>query len=526
MTRPNWFSVLAYSVAFLLAADSAYSARPTVQTASGPVAGTSSAQPSVTVFKGIPFAAPPVGDLRWRPPQPVKPWRSVLNADHFGASCMQHVVNEFLPWTAEFMTHNRVSEDCLFLNIWTPGPATTANLPVIVFIHGGAFTGGAGDIAVYDGTNLAATGLVVVTINYRLGVFGFLAHPGLTAESDHHSSGNYGLLDQIAALQWVHANIRAFGGDPQRVTIWGQSAGAFSVGDLIASPLAAGVFQRAMADSGLGYAAFPIPDLKSAEEAGAKFAAAHQAMSMKDLRAIPAADLLPGPNDSPLRFAPIIDGWVLPATPQQLSDGRADNDVPVITGYQANDGLLFESPLHTTDDYTAFARRQYGDFADEFLRLYPAATLDQAKEMTAVSTRDRDRVSMFLWASRRTATHRQAVFTYFFDRAIPWPQHPEFGAFHTGEIPYFFLNLKALNRPWEPADFALAKTASSYLAHFAAAGDPNGAALPVWPRVTTDEPETMEIGAQTQTMPLADKERLAFWIRFFASPAGQHAPIF
>jgi para-nitrobenzyl esterase len=526
VTRSNWLSTFACSAAFLVAAHSTFAAGPIVRTVSGPIAGVSNSQNGVTVFKGIPFAEPPVGDLRWRPPQPVKPWTSVLHADHFGASCEQRIVNEFLPWTAEFMTHNQVSEDCLFLNVWAPNPTPSANLPVVVYIHGGAFSSGAGDIAVYDGTNLAATGLIVVTINYRLGVFGFLAHPDLTAESDHHSSGNYGLLDQIAALHWVRANIRAFGGDPQRVTIWGQSAGAFSVGDLIASPLAAGVFQRAMADSGLGFAGFPIPDLKTAEDAGTKFAAAHHAASIKELRAISAADLLPGPNDSPLRFAPIIDGWVLPATPQQLSDGHVDNDVPVITGYQANDGLLFESPLHATDDYSAMAHRQYADFADEFLRLYPASTLDQAKEMTALSIRDRDRVSMFLWASRRAATHHQPVFTYFFDRGIPWPQHPQFGAFHTGEIPYFFLNLKALDRPWEPADFALAKTASSYLAHFAAAGDPNGAALPVWPRVTTDEPETMEIGAQTQPMPLADKERLAFWIRFFASPAGAHAPIF
>lgn len=440
---------------------------------------------------------------------------------------MQRIVNEYLPWTAEFMTHNQISEDCLFMNIWTPHPASAANLPVLVYIHGGAFTSGAGDIAIYDGAHLAATGLVVVTINYRLGVFGFLVHPELTAESDHHSSGNYGLLDQIAALQWIQANIQSFGGDPHRVTIWGQSAGAFSVGDLIASPLAAGLFERAMADSGLGFATFPIPDLKTAEEAGVQFANAHHAASIKDLRGLAAAALLPGPQDTPVAFGPIMDGWFLPATPQELSDGHVDNDVPVITGYQANDGLLFAPSPHAIDDYRALAHRQYGDFADEFLRLYPASTLDEAKEMAALSIRDRDRVSMFLWASRRTATHHQPVFTYFFDRGIPWPQHPEFGAFHTGEIPYFFLNLKTLNRPWEPTDFALAKTASSYLDHFAAAGDPNGAALPVWPHVTTDNPETMEIGAQSQPMPLAaDNTRLAFWIRFFASPEGKHAPIF
>lgn len=525
MTRTHRFAfVLLSSFSLLLSAAGA--SGPVVHTASGPIAGVSLPSDHVAVFKGIPFAAPPLGDLRWRPPQAVRPWTKTLEADRFGASCMQRIVNEFLPWTPEFMTHNQISEDCLFLNVWTPRPASAARLPVLVYIHGGGFSSGAGDIAVYNGAHLAATGIVVVTINYRLGVFGFLAHPALTAESAHHSSGNYGLLDQIAALQWIRDNIEAFGGDPHRVTIWGQSAGAFSVGDLVASPLAAGLFESAMADSGLGIAAFPMPDLKAAEDTGVQFAAAHHAASIEDLRAVPAADLLPGPHDRPLRFAPILDGWFLPATPQELSDGHVDNDVPVVTGYQANDGLLFAPPPHSLDDYTAMAHRQYGDFADEFLRLYPASTLDGAKEMAVLSIRDRDRVSMFLWASRRTATHRQPVFTYFFDRAIPWPQHPEFGAFHTGEIPYFFLNLKTLDRPWEPTDFALAQTASSYLSHFAATGDPNGAALPVWPHVMTDKPETMEIGAQTQPMPLADKERLAFWIRFFASPEGKRAPIF
>jgi para-nitrobenzyl esterase len=527
VTRTNRLALFFLLSALLLSPHSAFAARPAVvHAASGPVAGAPSVDPQVTVFKGIPFAAPPVGDLRWRPPQPVKPWATVLHADHFGASCVQRIVNELLPWTAEFMTHNQVSEDCLFLNIWTPRPATSANLPVVVYIHGGAFSGGAGDIAVYDGTRLAATGLVVVTVNYRLGVFGFLAHPDLTAESDHSSSGNYGLLDQVAALKWIQANIEAFGGDPHRVTIWGQSAGAFSVGDLMASPLAAGVFQRAMADSGLGIAGLPMADLKAAEDAGVKFAALHHATSIKELRAMPAADLLPGPHDGPLGFAPIVDGWFLPATPQQLSDRGVDNDVPVITGYQANDGLLFAGPVHSPEDYNALAQRQYGDLAADFLRLYAATSADQVKEMLALSGRDRERVSMFLWASRRAANHHQPVFTYFFDRAIPWPQHPEFGAFHTGEIPYFFLNLKALDRPWEPTDFAVAKTASSYLAHFAAAGDPNGAALPVWPRIETDKPETMEIGAETQPMQLADKARLEFWIRYFDSTAGKRAPIF
>jgi para-nitrobenzyl esterase len=494
-----------------------------VRTETGAVRGVAAARPGVVVFKGIPYAAPPVGPLRWRPPQPAKPWSGVRPATEFGASCMQHERNEFLPWTEEYLAHNETSEDCLFLNVWTPRPGSSAHLPVVVFIHGGAFTEGAGSIAIYDGTNLAATGLVVVTINYRLGVFGFFAHPELTAESDHHGSGNYALLDQIAALRWVKGNIAKFGGDPNRVMIWGQSAGAFSVNDLLASPLAAGLFERAMADSGIGVTGLPMQPLKTAEEAGVKFAQAHHASSLRALRAIPAADLLSGPQD---RFGPIVDGWVLADTPQALSAKGTDNDVPVITGYQANDGLLFSRPIQSADEYAQMAKRQYGENGDEFLRLYPAKTAEETKAMIMQSIRDRDRVSMFLWATRRESNHRAPVFTYYFDRAIPWPQHPEFGAFHSGELPYFFLNLNVMDRPWEKQDRDLAETAASYLKNFAAAGRPNGDHLPQWAPANEDKPETMEIGSRTGEMPLAESARVAFWTRFLGSPEGAKAPPF
>ena len=423
-------------------------------------------------------------------------------------------------------SHNEVSEDCLFLNVWTPHAARSVHLPVVVFIHGGAFTSGAGGIAIYDGTDLAATGLVVVTINYRLGVFGFFAYPELTAESEHQSSGNYALLDQIAALQWVKRDIAGFGGDPNRVMIWGQSAGAFSVNDLLASPLAAGLFERAMADSGIGITGQSMPDLKSADEAGMKFAEAHHADSLKALRDLPADDLLNATQGGMGRFSPIVDGWVLPDTPLALMAKDADNDVPVITGYQANDGLLFSRPVQTPDQYIEMAKRQYGEMADEFLRLYPAKTADEAKEMVAQSIRDRDRVSMYLWASRRESNHHAPVFTYYFDRAIPWPQHAEFGAFHSGELPYFFLNLRVMDRPWEKQDRNLAQTAATYLKNFAATGNPNGDHLPQWAPVSKAKPATMEIGARTGEMPLADGERLGFWERFLSSPTGAHAPPF
>ena len=518
----------------VLAVSAAHMPAQIIQTAQGKISGQKAANSVITVFKGIPYAAPPVGNLRWRPPQTPAAWQGVRAADAFGASCMQTVMASMLPmhmpWTEEFLTHNKVSEDCLFLNIWTPAPRESANLPVVMFIHGGGFSGGAGDVAVYDGVNLAARGLVVVTINYRLGVFGFLAYPDLSAESEHHSSGNYGLLDQIAALKWLQANVSHFGGDPHNITIWGQSAGALSVADLIASPLAAGLFQRAQADSGLGISGFPMADRTAAEADGVKFAQQHHAASLKELRALSSETLLPDPSAaaaSGLRFGPILDGWVLRVAATTLNARGGDNDVPVITGYQPGDSTMFTPPIHSLDEYRQMIQRRYGDMAAEFEKLYPVSNLDDVKSALAESGQDRSRVSMFLWAAARSESHhRQPVYTYFFDHAIPWPQHPEFGAFHTGEIPYFFLNLNKLDRPWKEEDTTLAKQASSYLINFAAKGDPNGAPLPPWRRVDPNAQQTMELGVRSAMMPLADKSHADFWVHYYSSPLGKTAPPF
>jgi para-nitrobenzyl esterase len=483
----------------------------------------------IVSFRGIPFAAPPVGELRWRAPQPPVAWNGVRKADHFRASCMQFKAGERLPWTREFMVQNEISEDCLYLNIWTPKVGAWAHLPVIVFIHGGGFTEGAGAVAIYDGANLAAKGAVVVTINYRLGVFGFLAYPELTAESIHHSSGNYGLLDQIAALQWVKSNIAAYGGDPRNVTIWGQSAGAFSVGALIASPVATGLFHHAMADSGLGFASLPMLNLSEAELNGIKFTAEHHAASLKELRALPAESMLPDPNDhtvGALRFSLIVDGWILPDTPNDMNARGNDNDVAVLTGYQAEDPALFLPPIKSLADYHRMVQKRYGSMAAEFEKLYPATKENDITKVMLISSQDRDRVSMFMWARERVRSHHQPVFTYFFDRGIPWPAHPEFGAFHTGEIPYFFLNLKLLDRPWKREDYTLAGQVSSYLINFASKGNPNGSGLPEWPSIEATRPQTMELGTRLGVMSLSDQEKLDFWIRYYHSPAGRNSPPF
>jgi para-nitrobenzyl esterase len=498
-----------------------------VKTTYGEVSGQKDAHSSVTAFKGIPFAAPPAGDLRWRPPTAPTAWKGVRKAEEFAASCMQTVHGGSLPWTKEFLVQNQTSEDCLYLNVWSPKPSATAELPVVVFIHGGAFSEGSGSVAVYDGTNLASTGLVIVTINYRLGVFGFLAHPDLTSESNHHASGNYGFMDQIAALKWVQSNIQGFGGDPRRVTIWGQSAGAFSVGALLASPEAKGVFQRAIADSGLGIAELPMHGLSDAEEVGVQFANSHKAHSIRELLAVPAAELLPRPGEySGPRFFPNIDGWILPQSPRALSDQGVDSDVPVITGNQANDGMLSGPPIHSASDFAGMAHRFYGGMAEEFLALYPARNEDEVRAAALESSRDRERVSTYLWAARRLKNHKSPVYTYYFDRAIPWPQHPEFGAFHSGEIPYFFRNLAALDRPWETMDSKVSNTASSYLREFAKSGSPDAPEAPKWQACDPSVPATMEIGARTGSILLATSARFAFWVRYFNSPESKNAPLF
>ncbi len=500
-----------------------------VRTASGRVSGEVVPHAKVVVFKGIPYAAPPVGNLRWRAPQAVRPWKGIRRADHFSDSCVQETPNEFLPWTPAFMTHRKVSENCLYLNVWTPQASARANLPVIVFIHGGAFTSGAGSIRIYNGTHLAQTGLVIVTINYRVGIFGFFAYPQLTAESRHHASGDYGLLDQIAALRWVQRNIGAFGGDPHRVTIWGQSAGAMSVEALTLSPLAKGLFQRAQADSGIGVRGFGAPSLKTAESNGERFAQRVGADSLKELRAIPAAKLLAAmrPSDE---VGPDIDGWVLPASLRKLTADGSGSHVPLIAGWNANDWLLGSPPVSSVKAYQALAHRLYGTMSGEFLRLYPASTVGEAKAMEKLSSEDRDRVSTYLWAVLRekspSARGPQPIYTYYFDRAIPWPEHPEFGAFHSSELPYFFRNLKRMIRPWEPVDFKISDEASAYLKNYAVTGNPNGQGLARWPGLSAGSPYSLRLGARTGAMPLATPARLAFWKKYFASPEAAHAPIF
>lgn len=490
-----------------------------VRVAQGLLSGVPGRNAAITAFRGVPFAAPPVGPLRWREPQPAASWTGVRTAADFSASCVQNIVDSRDPWTWEFMAHGAVSEDCLYLNVWTPARTSTERRPVFVYIYGGGNNEGAGSIPVYDGEGLASKGLVVVTFNYRLNVFGFFGHPELTKESPHGASGNYGLLDQIAAVRWVHENIAAFGGDPDRITVAGQSAGASAVHNLTASPLAKGLFHRAIAQSGSSLATLGAGRARADLEAdGVRFAAAKNAASLAALRAMswqqisaalpqPAAGAAPTP---PLRWSIVVDGYALPQSLRDTFASGRQNDVPTLTGANADENGASPSPTVTASAFGAQARQRYAADADRFLALYPAATDAEARIAQNASARDTARTSMYLWALERAKTAKTPVFTYYWTHPLPGPDAARYGAFHTSEVPYLLNTLAMSPRPFTAMDHRLADLFSTYIVNFATSADPNGGGLPRWDAVTPGMTGTLEVGDHAGMIPIAGSpEKLA-----------------
>ncbi len=473
---------------------------------SGQVAGIATDTKGVTAFLGIPYAAPPTGELRWKPPAPRAPWDGVLQADKPFPSAMQELRREFMPWTWEFMLQNDVAEDSLALNIWTPAIDSTEKRPVFVWIHGGAFFSGSGEVALYDGQGLAQKGVIVVTINYRLGVFGFLAHPELSAESPHGASGNYALMDCVAALQWVRRNIAAFGGDPANITVGGQSAGAAAVHALTAAPSARGSFDRIIAQSGPWRTGASLPDLAAGEKQGTEFAAAIGAPTLAELRALPAQELYDRYAAHNFRFRPIIDGWFLPQdVAAAFADGSAI-DVPALSGWTADEGSSRAGyGTSTVDEFTAMARERYGEHAEAFLALYPAKDDAEAGESSKQAQRDAALYSLWAW---RQARGEAPDFGYLFVRGIPWPEHPNYGAFHSADMPYTFNNLDVMDRPWTPFDRQLADVVSDYWVNFITNGDPNGPRLPHWP---ARDDRIMRFDTIIGSAPVLPPAKLQFW---------------
>jgi len=483
-----------------------------VKTTAGKLSGVKSSDGAVISFKGIPYAMPPVNDLRWRAPKPAAPWSGVLKAGHFSRSCMQTSPSSMGPWTEEYMDQNERSEDCLYLNVWTEGIA--GKRPVLVWIHGGGFDQGSTSVALYNGEALARKGIVVVTINYRLGVFGFFAHPELTKESGTHSSGNYGLQDTLAALEWVKANIAAFGGDPTQVTIGGQSAGAIAVHALIASPLAKGLFRGAIAQSGSTIADL-LHSLADAEKDGVKFQQTKGVGSLKELRAMPVYQLMAQVEGAPFQWFPVVDGFLLPDTVSAMIAQGNQNDVAMLTGWCADEGSI--DPTYgklTPEEFDREVRRPSvagpasffgltpaGDLADEFLKLYPASTPSKSQ---IDSARAENMVSTFLWAKHRAAHSKTPVYTYLWDHPLPGPKRDLYRVFHSTELPYVFNSLASVKRPWEPADYTIAEKTTSYWANFVKTGNPNGDGLANWPPFDGDTPVTMELGDRFEVQPIAD----------------------
>lgn len=449
-------------------------AQSVVSTTGGAVRGTING--GAEAFLSIPYAAPPVGEMRWREPQAAVAWDGVRDASAFGPVCQQGVPAPWGPYTVEFLAAPPMSEDCLTLNVWRPKGAAK-ELPVLVFIHGGGFGGGAGSLPIYDGAKLAARGAVVVTINYRVGVLGFMAHPALTAESPLGSSGNYGLLDQIAALQWVRANAARFGGDATNVTVSGESAGAASVADLMVSPLAKGLFDKAIAFSGASMAV-DVPPLATNEKIGSDLAAKLGKTTLAQMRdlspeaLIEATRYVPGASSGPprLMFVPNVDGKVVPFDPVRAS-GPVASPVPLLTGY--NSAEMIDMSVRTPAQFEASVRARYGTSADRLLALYPHATDAEAVASNALIARDRYMAGLLLWAKQRTRSAKQPVYAYLYDHAYPAAKGGQsWGAFHSSQLPYVFGNIGLGERVWKPGDARVVRQWQDRLLAFMRSGVP------------------------------------------------------
>jgi para-nitrobenzyl esterase len=522
----------------LLTAMAAAKADP-IKTSGGLVSGVAVSDGAVRAYKGIPFAKPPVGDLRWRAPQAAEPWTGTLVAEKFGPSCMQpdptpgHSI-----FTRIFYTPIKpTSEDCLYLNIWTAASAGEKR-PVMVWIPGGGFRGGSSSVEIYNGAELAKKGVVLVSVNYRLWKFGFLALPELSAESEHHASGNYGLLDQIAALQWVKENIAAFGGDPDNVTIFGQSAGSVAANYLMISPLAKGLFHRVIGESGGAFApaVSNSPQLRSlwiswlqslpdAEAVGSKLMTALKVSNLAELRQKSAEEILAVPSATRFESAiPILDRYVLPATADEIFAAGRQNDVPLLLGSTADEGSNFPV-IRTLPAFREDARKTFGPFADAFLGVYEANDDAQAAAVSAAATRDRLLAWPTLqWARAQAHTGHSKVFYYYFAHHPPAPPEERFvenlgkdlGAYHGAELAYVFGNFVPPEWPWAETDRKLAQTVSQYWVNFATNGDPNAPGLPQWPAFDPNASSVLYIDKTITPGPIPNQKNIALWDTFAA----------
>ena len=516
-----------------------------VKTANGVLESTAPPKDGVRSFKGIPFAAPPVGDLRWKEPQPVKNWKGVRNADNFGARCVQRSGGDY------WFRSDGMSEDCLYLNVWTPAKSAGEKLPVLVYIFGGGFQQGDGSEPRYDGESMARKGIVAVSINYRLGIFGFFSHPDLTQESPHHASGNYGLLDQVAALQWVQKNIAAFGGDPRRVTIAGESAGSISVSALMASPLSKDLFAGAIGESGALIGTLPPHPLAETEQNGVKFAETAGVTSIAGLRALSADKIMEldappargagAPGGVPrISFSPNLDGYFLPKTLVQIFEAGEQAKVPLLAGSNsAEQGAyaILGRNDPTVENFDAAVRKLYGDNADQILKVYAPTTPEEViQAATDLGSARFIAFGTWKWTELQAANSGKPVYRYYYTQQRPamipgsGPGAPPAGAdstggrgsggaagrggfaaprgaVHSSEIQYALGNLDLDSRyAWGADDHKVSDTMSAYFANFIKTGDPNGPGLPEWPPYAAKTGYMrMVLGVESKAEPETDR---------------------
>jgi para-nitrobenzyl esterase len=474
----------------------------------------------IRAYLGIPYAAPPVEELRWREPQPVKPWEGVFNADRVGPACIQNLARHD---SLNYAGTPATSEDCLTVNVWTPpGTQAGAKLPVFVWVYGGGFVVGSNGRAFDGGEGLAKKGLVYVSLNWRNGTLGFFSHPELTAESPHKASGNQGLLDQVAALQWVRRNIAQFGGDPDNVTISGHSAGSTSLGYLQVSPLAHGLIHKIVGMSGAPFfkgTPFDHLDLKTAEAVGVKIQEAAGAKSLADLRNVPADKIIALPRVPGQKRYPVIDGYLITDTPDNLFAAGKQNDVPVMIGGTRDEVQVSIWDIKTLAEYKALASKLYGDQADKFLRAYPAKTDAEAQRAAMEAGRDNSFSGWVRnWANHQLASGHSDTYVYRFSRVPQYtpgyvPESPFNTVYHGADVAYWLNTLDALNlfhnvRVFTEVDRKLSNDMSDAIVAFARTGNPNTKSF-VWPKYTAGSKKLLEIGDKVQSEAWPNEERMA-----------------
>ncbi len=507
--KTNMFmkKIITILIAVFIFISSSHAQVPIIQTTYGKISGSQTADGKISIFKGIPFAEPPIGDLRWKKPMPPAPWKEVKVCTTFSASPMQPKPVPFFVWSEEYLIPTApISEDCLYVNVWTSNKQTKKKKPVLVWIYGGGLTSGGSACPIYDGEAFAREDIVFVSINYRVGIFGFYAHREIDKNNDGLGSGNFGILDQIAALQWVKNNIAEFGGDPDNVTIAGQSAGSWSVNILVATPLAKGLFNKAIAESGANFTRGNVSK-EQAVEAGDKYAALFGKSTLAEMRSIPAEELLK--KNLGVRGI-YIDSIVLPEHILDIFLKKKENKVILLTGWNQDEGGVIGKPKDAAS-YINDMRIQYKANAEKLLNFYPAKNDQEA----ILSQRNLSRditfgMQNFAW-SNFAVQNGSKVFIYRFKKLVPENEEgSKYSAFHTGEVPYAYNNLKFVNRPFTNTDHALAKTMSKYWINFIKTGNPNGDQLPLWQSYTKEGKHIIIFDDETKSGKIEDGDALEF----------------